>query len=660
MSLPQPAQILQQAVVHHQAGRFKQAQPLYQQVQRLAPKSFDAWHLGGTVSLQLNRPAEAIPQLLRALALQPRSALCLMRLGVARAALDELDAAVQMLQRAAVADPKVPETWEHLAVVERRRGRLPDALSAAEQAARLRPSDHAAFARVIHLVCAHQGISAALPRMQEAVRRWPTSAEAWKDLGTALANLHEADEALVALDRALALNPMLVSIQLGRALALQEAGRIAEAVLAYELVLSAEPAHPEAGSARLLCLNYSDTTNPGAMCAAHLAYGRAQAPTPPAALPRRVRAAGKPLRVAVVSPDLRRHAVAQFFEPLLAHLPADQIEIWLYHDHPVVDAVSDRLRARAAQWRHIAGHPHDLVAATLRADAPDVLLDLTGHTGFNRLPVYANRVAPVQISYLGYPKTTGLSAMDYRFTDALADPLGKTDAFHTERLVRFSACAWTFLPPADAPNFSPPSGTREAGRGPVFGSFNNPAKLTDFTLRLWARVLQAVPDSRLLLKGHGLETPARNAELRQRCAAAGLDPARVELIGRTPGTADHLSLYQRVDIALDPFPYHGTTTTCEALWMGRPVVSLAGVEHRSRVGVSLLHAAGHPEWAVDSEEAYIRMAAYLGTDLVFLKRLASGLRNDLAAGPLLDHAGQSLAFVRALLACHDESLSGAR
>ena len=644
-------QALQQAITHHQAGRFAAAYPLYQQVQSKVPTAFDAWHLGGLAALQLGRLDDAVRQLIRALALQPKSAVCLMRLGVVRRMRGELELAAQVLQRATAIDPKLPEAWEHLAVVHDQCGRLPQALAAAQAAAKLKPDDPTAFSRVAQLVGRIQGLSASLPLLQEAVVRWPQVADVWKDLGTVQACLHEADAALVSLERALAIEPGFTAARLGRALALQESFCIPEAAAEYEAVLRAEPAHPEAGSARLLCLNYLDTISAEALREAHFAYGRAQIAglaTPPA--PRgKVALAGRPLRVAVVSGDFRRHAVASFFEPLLAHPRPAGIEVWLYHDHTIVDEVSRRLEGLAARWRQIGGLAAGAVEALLRADAPDVLIDLAGHTGLNRLPLYARRIAPVQIAYLGYPNTTGLAAMDFRLTDESADPVWSTETLNTEKLVRFSPCAWTYQPPVDAPLPAPPPC---AGGAPVtFGSFNNPAKLSGQTVRLWARVLQAVPGSRLLLKGHGFDGAGLRERFAQRFVEAGIARERLELIDRTRSALAHLELYSRVDVALDPFPYHGTTTTCEALWMGRPVVTLAGGEHRSRVGVSLLAACGHTEWAAVSEDEYVRIAAGLAADPAGLAAYGQELRGRLAAGPLLDHAGQAVRFWTAVAGC---------
>jgi predicted O-linked N-acetylglucosamine transferase (SPINDLY family) len=656
---PPPANLktqLQQALAQHQAGRYAPAAALYAQVRKAAPQLFDAWHLGGMALFQLGRAEEALPLLTRALQINPRSAPGWLRLGLARAALGQTESAVTALRRALELDPAAFDAWLQLSILLERAGEGEAALEAAARAATLRPDHADAHDRVAVLTSELRGMGAAHPLFRRATERWPTHARSWQNLGVALATLHEADAALAALDRALELDPSLVVARIGRGLALQEAFRVREALVEYERVLLSDPAQPSAGSARLLCLNYLEDRSPAQLHAAHLEYGRAQravaaALPPPPALRRRERAG--PLRVAVLSQDFRRHAVAAFFEPLVEHIDPTRIELFLYHDHAHVDEVSARLKARARLWRNFAGWPDGRVEAAVRGDAPDVLVDLSGHTGRNRLPLFARRLAPVQVSYLGYPNTTGLAEMDFRLSDAWADPSGLTDGWHSERLVRFASCAWTYRPAADAPAVSLPAGPREGGRV-VFGSFNNAAKLSDFTLRLWARVLGAVPGATLLLKGHGLESPARAGELRARCAAAGIDSARLLLEGRRADAAGHLALYAEVDVALDTFPYHGTTTTCEALWMGRPVVVLEGCEHRSRVGVSLLHAAGHPEWIARDEEAYLRVAVELAGDHAGRVALAGGMRAALAGSALLDHAGRARDFERALLSCHEE------
>jgi protein O-GlcNAc transferase len=314
------------------------------------------------------------------------------------------------------------------------------------------------------------------------------------------------------------------------------------------------------------------------------------------------------------------------------------------------------LRAHASLWRNFVGLPHGVVEKQIREDAPDVLVDLAGHTGFNRLPVFAQRVAPVQISYLGYPNTTGLAAMDYRFVDAVSDPTGEDQRFHTERLFRFAPTAWAYEPPVSAPEVSPAPCTRG---GPIaFGSFNNFAKVSAATVELWARVLEAVPDSRLVLKGHGLHLAEVSPTIARRLEKLAVDPARVQLLGRTPNLASHLSVYAEVDVALDTVPYNGTTTTCEALWMGVPVVTLRGDRHAARVSASLLTAAGHPEWIASSKDEYVHIATTLAKDPARLSALRTTLRNDLRQSALLDHAAQAKRFGDAIFTCCENRTQG--
>ena len=625
-----PAQLrqwLERALAAQRAGRLADAASLYARACAAAPAQFDAFHLAGRLALQRGRPAESAELLGRAARLHPRSAPCLVRLAHALKAL----------------------------------GRPAEAREAAAAAADQDPALADAHFCLGDLAAALDGFGAAVPHFRRVTALEPAAADGWANLGVALAQSGGAAEAPEAFARALACDPANAQALTGRALLLQETHRATEAAAAYAAVLARHPGRHDARSGRLLVLHYVDGISREELHAEHRAFGAALGRLPAPALPN-LPDPHRRLRVAFLSPDLRAHSVAYFLEPLLAHLDPAAFEIFLYHDHPRVDAVSARLRRHAAQWRHFAGLPAARVEAAIRADAPDLLVDLAGHTGFNRLPLFARRLAPVQATYLGYPDTTGLAAMDYRLTDAIADPPG-AEAFHTEKLVRFASAAWAYAPPAEAPEPAPPPCA--TGAAVTFGCFNNPAKLGDATLRAWAALLAAVPGARLLLKGRGLDRPDAAAALRDRLARAGAAPDRIELLGRIPGLRSHLGLYARVDVALDPFPYHGTTTTCEALWMGRPVVTLAGDRHAARVGASLLGAAGHPEWVARDWAEYVALAAGLVRDPAALERAAGGLRGDLARSVLLDHAGQAARFGAALRAgwsawCAGASLPAAR
>jgi predicted O-linked N-acetylglucosamine transferase (SPINDLY family) len=484
---------------------------------------------------------------------------------------------------------------------------------------------------------------------QHATARHPNYARGWYNFGLTLLLAGLMDDALVCQNRALQVDPTYDLALYGRAQTLHRANRLARAVEDYTRFLEKNPHNHQARSYRLFALQNLPGQSREALFAEHLNYGRQFELAPNFSFPNEADPARR-LRVAILSPDLREHSCAYFLEPLLQHLSREEFELYLYHDHIREDSVSARLGAHATVWRNFVGQSNDAVERTIREDAPDILIDLAGHTGMEvRLPVFARRVAPVQISYLGYPDTTGVPAMDYRFTDGFADPVDETDKFYTEQLVRFAPTAWAYTPPASAPAVSAAPCLK---KGYVtFGCFNSLAKVTPAALALWARLLNQVPDSRLCFKGFGLSDESKRADLLAPFLAAGIRAERIIFLERTATTETHLACYHDVDVALDTFPYHGTTTTCEALWMGVPVVTLAGDRHVSRVGVSLLHAADNRQWIAQSEDDYLNIAARLADSPEMIDDARQHLRADLQAGPLLDHVNQAARFGQSLRLC---------
>ena len=649
-----PARIqgtLQTALAHHQAGRLDQAAALYDQVRKAAPRLFDASHLAGTVAYQQHRYNDAVSLLSHALSLDPRSAPCAMRLGLACFSQGNPREAEKHLRASLARQPSVAEAWNGLGLVLRALGRPADAIEAFRRATTLQPGLAAAHDQLGALIADSQGFAHAIPHFQKAVALDPKLTAAWCNLGLAQIQTGDAKTGMDSLDRALSLDPRFAPALLGKGLACQRSHRITEAIHFYDQTLAVDPRNQEALSARLFCLNYLDNIDARQLFEQHRAFGRIwETGTPPAPMPLVARASESPLRVAFLSPDLRAHSVSYFLEPLLRHLDPSRFEIVLYHDHAVTDTVSTRLRQWAKIWRNFASQPHGWVIEKIREDRPDILIDLAGHTGFNRLPLFAQRLAPVQVSYLGYPNTTGLTSMDFRFTDEIADPAGTSDDTHTEKLIRFSPCAWTYQPPAGAPDVAPPPCLRT--QAITFGSFNNASKFSPRTLRLWSAVLTRVPQSRLFLKGHGVDEASFQDRLFSWMESQGISRDRLEFAGRTAGLEAHLSLYNQVDVALDTSPYHGTTTTCEALWMGRPVITLAGERHASRVGVSLLTAVGCPDWIASSDEAYAEKARQLTLDPQSLAHRIGTLRQQVASSLLLDHASQAQRFGEALRRCY--------
>lgn len=576
--------------------------------------------MSGLVAVQRTRYSDAAEWLARAASLQPRSAPCALHFGFALAKVGRHAEAEIVLRKAVKLAPRDPETWDALGYVLKVLGRLDEALAA----------------------------------YRRAVECNPRRAMSLSNLGQALLFAGRPGESLEWQERAIAVDPTSAVAHFGRALALQQCHLLPEAVAAYGEALQRAPEHHEARSYRLMALNYLDGVSREQGFVEHTAFAAALTASPSRHFPNRPDP-NRRLRLAFLSPDLRLHSIFYFLEPLLAHLDGAAFEVVLYHDHFVVDPASQRLRSRAAVWRNFVGQPDAAVESVILADAPDVLIDLAGHTGLNRMTLLARRLAPVQISYLGYPNTTGLRAMDYRFVDSISDPVGEADEFHTEQLVRFADTAWAYQPPVEAPEPT----SRNAGQPIVFGCFNNLAKVTDAALAAWSRLLAGVPASRLRLKTTGLGEPVIAEHIRARLERANIDGARVDLLDRTAGVAEHLALYHGVDVALDTFPYNGTTTTCEALWMGVPVVTLAGDRHAARVGASLLSAVGHPEWVARHWDDYVQRAVELVTDAEKREHACRGLRDAMRASPLMDHPGHSARFATALRACWGASCARA-
>lgn len=342
----------------------------------------------------------------------------------------------------------------------------------------------------------------------------------------------------------------------------------------------------------------------------------------------------QPLRVGYLSGDFFTHSVSYFIEAALAY-PAG-VQTYCYSNAAHEDETTARLRALAYRWRRVHGLSAHEVAARIRKDRIDVLVDLSGHTAGNRLDVMALKPAPVAVTYCGYPNTTGLRTIDYRLTDAEADPWDTEQRF-TEALVRLPRCFLCYTPPLDAPEVAPPP--HEARGYVTFACFNNLCKVNDAVLAVWARILGAVPGSRLLLKSKGFANPEVRARVVGKLERLGVEGERVTCEPWTAARWDHLAAYGGADIALDTFPYAGTTTTCESLFMGVPVVTLTGAGHAQNVGRSLLRAVGLPEWVAGSVEEYVATACALAAEKGRLSEMRRMLRVQVLGSELCDGEG---------------------
>ncbi|MFS2013701.1 tetratricopeptide repeat protein [Azospirillum sp. CT11-132] len=481
--------------------------------------------------------------------------------------------------------------------------------------------------------------AAAALRIALALR--PGYDKALVGLGAAAYGAERLDEAVRCWDRALrAIPAQSAGVWFNLGVALQLCGSTTVAMAAFDKAEALMPGDPRVASQRLLCLNYLDL--PGEhLLAEHRRFDarfgdRDGRPPPPAAPHTNKPDPEKRLRIGYLSVEFRKHLGGYFLTPLFEGADRNRFEIICYSILPdaQADAHTARFKAQADGWRTVGNLDDEALAAQIRADGIDILVDLAGHSGLNRLPMLARRPAPVQVTWLGYPNGTGMKAVGYRIVDPVSDPVGPTDAHAVETLVRLPAPFLCFHPPAAAPPVVPlPAG---ASGAVTFGSFNKLSKITDGTVALWAEVLRRVPDARLLLKDRPLSDPGTAAMVRARFAAAGIDPIRLDLVGFIKDADGHLAAYNRIDIALDPHPYNGTITTCDCLWMGAPLVTLAGERHAARVGASLMTAIGLPELVAATPDRYAEIAAGLAGDLSRLMRLRMGMRERVRTSALCD------------------------
>jgi predicted O-linked N-acetylglucosamine transferase (SPINDLY family) len=428
---------------------------------------------------------------------------------------------------------------------------------------------------------------------------------------------------------------------LGAALLL--VGRADEAERSFGLAIEEQPGFAEAHSNMLLAMHYRKGDDARVMYEAHLEWARQHArdlPRPAAHAGRALEPARR-LNVGYLSPDFRHHAVAWFIESVLAAHDRSRFRTFFYSTVTNPDAVTRRFMKLCDEWRDIHASSDDEAARLIRQDRIDILIDLAGHTGGGRPLLFARKPAPIQVNWLGHPNTTGLAQMDYRITDTYADPEGEADRHHTEKLVRLATGFFCYAPPPDAPDTGEPPVL--ASGQVTFGCFNNLAKVTPQMIELWARILRELPQARLVMVTHALGEESARRAIHGNFAGEGIAADRVKLFG-PESHGGLLGRYREVDVTLDTFPYHGHTTTCEALWMGVPVVTLAGRTHLSRVGVSILRRIGLSELIAATPEEYVRKAVTLARDPERLRELRAGMRQRMRGSPLLDAA----AFARAL------------
>ena len=562
---------VQNAYQHHKAGRLRSAAALCRQVLDEQDGEPHATNLLGLITFQCG----------------------------------DRDAGLALIERSIKAEPGVPDFHNTYATALGVLGRYDEAAAALRRAIAIRP-DIAAVHCNLAIASAKAGkLHDAIDSFHEAVLLAPDDVEMQQDL--------------IGLYRA--------------------TGRLDDAISAMRFLLKRRPDDAAVHSDLLLTLHYHPATTPRSLYAETLKWADRHARPYYPAEPIHFNSTaddpstrGPPLRVGYVSADFREHPVGRFILPVLRAHDRTRFQIVCYSDVLQADALTAEARRHCTEWHDVAGLTDEVLTQRIRADRIDVLVDLAGHMGLQRLMVFARRAAPVQVTYLGYPGTTGVSTIDYRITDACHDPENETDACHTERLVRLPGTCWSYDPCVGLKEDVPIAALPCDSRGIVtFGCLNRAMKVTPEVLRLWSRILDQVPDSRL----HLLADEGAERSISQRITPSGLCSDRVDVISRA-ARPQYLQHFNQIDIHLDTYPYNGHTTTCDALWMGVPTVSLAGATHASRAGLSVLSAVGLHDLVAEDPTSYVHKAVRLASDIPRLRELRSTLRDRMRQSPLMD------------------------
>lgn len=531
--------------------------------------------------------------------------------------------------------PGLAEANQIAAVVQLALNRPERALYHAERAVTADATNHRNHMAVGMALMALNRDAEAADAYTKALERSPDDPEALAGLGSACAGAGRYREAEDLLTRAAAARPGWTDPVLALATLHTNTARVHDAVRLLRSLVEANPRHLPAAGALALASSYDDRITPAEAFACHRLFGRcAESIVRPVGAHANTPEPARRVRLGYLSAELRDHSNSFFLRPILEHHDRERFEVVLYHTSRHEDSVTAELKKLADRWVACDQMTPPELAARIHRDRVDVLVELTGHFGRNRLATMAARPAPVQVTYLGYGNTTGLSTIDARIIDDTTDPAPGADALATERLVRLDRCFLAYRPDDDAPE----PGEPDAARPFTFGSFNDIKKITPGVVRLWSGILNACPGSRLLIKTAELGKESMRSLLAERFNAEGIDADRLWLTGRIESGRGHLALYDEMDLALDTFPYAGTTTTCQALWQGVPVVTLRGDTHAGRVGASLLRAVGEDARIADDHDAYARLAAEAFARPRPDAAARRALRARVRASSLLDHA----------------------
>ena len=582
-----------------QAGKISEALVLLDKVSSIDNRNADANVLRGLLLGQIGNLEGAAECLRRAITKNPHHVLAHFNLGNIFSNLGDIKQAISAYTAAYKLDPQNPEIINKFARLRARIGHFKEAIELYQSIHKLQP----------------------------------LNSDVNGNLATCYFLIGELEQASKFYRLALGQHKNAAHFD-GLAATLCQQGKISESIDAHSEAIMLEPDNARFHSNLLLSMNYLPVDKQNNIFQQHKQWDKKHRLDVKTVLSHsNTRDVGRRLRIAYVSPDFRTHSVAYFLEPLLENHNKEMVQVYCYACTPHQDDTTVRLKKLADYWRDISGLSDNQALTIINEDKIDILIDLSGHTAKNRLVMFSAKPAPIQVTWLGYPATTGVEVIDYRITDQLADPV-ENDSLYSEKLIRLHGCFLCYKPPVDVPLIQP--APVEKNGFITFGSFNNLAKINEAVVKLWSELLKTVQGSRLIIKNPSLTDLATSERYYALFAKNGVASDRIELLGLALTLEDHLNTYQLIDIALDTFPYNGTTTTCEALYMGIPVVTLSGKLHANRVGESLLTAIGQDELVAETTRQYLTIAQNLAENSARVPEYRRTLRASMLDSSLCD------------------------
>lgn len=618
----------------HRGGNLREAERLYKQILAQNPHHAESLNLLGVVVGQLGDPGQSVELFRRAIAVRPAAG-SHANLGLALSRTGKIDEAIAAFRAAIAAKPDFLEPMLYLANLLRSRGRIDAAIDCYRQALNIRPNLASIHNDLGNAWMARKDFQEAVRSFRRSLELQPDAAEVLSNLGIALKENDQVDEAAEVLKKAVAIKPDFASAHINLANVLSQTARPDLAIESYRRGIALRPDSQNAHSNLLYAMHFSPEFDAQRLFDEHRAWAERFAPMTSSGRHESPEFAGRKspgrrLKIGYVSPDFRSHVVGRSLLPALRHRDREAFEVICYSNSPVADAVTLAIRENVDHFVNIAGLANDAVSEMIRGDGIDILVDLSLHTANNRLMVFARKPAPLQLTYLGYCGTTGLRQIDYRLSDPYLDPPGTHENLYSESTVRLPRTYWCYQPGGAMPEVSPLPA--EANGYVTFGCLNKFAKVSPQAMDVWVEVLRSVPDSRLLVHA-GSRTFL--SPLLDRASAAGLPGGRIEWVPRQSWD-DYARTYQRIDVALDPFPFNGGITSCDAMMMGVPVVTLRGRTAVGRGGCSIVSNAGLPELIADSTVQYMNLATELAADLPRLSRIRVSLRDRMKTSPLMN------------------------